>query len=373
MALVRLFTLYDQADLKDIAQANGVNAGVCGYVAVVLATALRARPAPVTESDLTALVEELRASAIDLMRKELPSAIEEVRRRRHAYLDAHPEEFAEEGCTFEESKDALGRPRISSTVFLESLCSDVDVLTLLGRTFLGRGPEQARIPLARTVQKGYFLDSKGRHETHTEIVQGTALVEERECMHRERAFILDEMDEDVLADRLVGFDAMALPPDDGKASWPGWALEGEVVRIVGIDDNREEGGNRSLFVVARPVTAKTASTTAGDEEPQSFMTPGSSLSSMLLEDVEKDGAVRSVAPESYMGQQKKHNSHVKATSTEWCNPIVVNVGGHYDVAVPLRLDGCPVLAVFESLPHAEVTIFHKILASAWISVDRRCN
>ena len=42
MALVRLFTLYDQADLKDIAQANGVNAGVCGYVAVVLATALRA-------------------------------------------------------------------------------------------------------------------------------------------------------------------------------------------------------------------------------------------------------------------------------------------------------------------------------------------
>ncbi len=94
---------------------------------------------------------------------------------------------------------------------------------------------------------------------------------------------------------------------------------------------------------------------------------------MLLEDVEKDGAVRSVAPESYMGQQKKHNSHVKATSTDWCNPIVVNVGGHYDVAVPLRLDGCLVLAVFESLPDAEVAIFHKILASAWISVDRRCN
>ena len=82
----------------------------------------------------------------------------------------------------------------------------------------------------------------------------------------------------------------------------------------------------------------------------------------------KDDAVRSVAPESYMAQQKKHNSHVEGTSTELCTPIVVDDGGHYNVAVPLRLDGCPVLVVFESLPDAEITIFHKILATAWASL-----
>ena len=70
---------------------------------------------------------------------------------------------------------------------------------------------------------------------------------------------------------------------------------------------------------------------------------------------------------SQMAQQKKQNSHEEGTSTELCIPIVVNVGGHYDVAVPLRFDGCPVLIVFESLPDAEVTIFHKILATAWAS------
>ena len=49
---IRLFALFNQAVLKDIADAHGLNEGVCGYVAVVLATALRARPAPVTDDGL---------------------------------------------------------------------------------------------------------------------------------------------------------------------------------------------------------------------------------------------------------------------------------------------------------------------------------
>ena len=65
---VRWAVLFDQADLADVADAHGVSAAVCGYAATVLATHLKTRPAPATGDDFAALVDELQASAIELMR-----------------------------------------------------------------------------------------------------------------------------------------------------------------------------------------------------------------------------------------------------------------------------------------------------------------
>jgi hypothetical protein len=319
---LELEQLFDQIALEPIASFLGVNSGVCGYISYILARHLSTLSPPRNRNELQAFTQRLAEMSISLHTSSLPSVVSSVRIRRELYVNSHPTEFVAEGVSYEESLDANGRSRSSTSYFYHGILSIIDMQYLLqGKTNEGTNELQRTIPLLRSCQQLYPYAS-GKIETIDDVISSMSLSEDRSAVSEEAPF----SDLSSLLGRLVG-----------AASHSSSSHEPAVVTSILSKDS-----NVSTVTVNNPHTNGVTRTVE---------------SSSLLNVFIRNDSCHSVL-EDYT------NLH-PVLHSDLCLPVVVETVGHYDVALPLLLeDEGYILLVLESMSNP-IRIQHELLAAAF--------
>lgn len=313
---IRMCQVFDQSSLGLSASALGVSEAVCGYVATILAFELAKRPRPRTAKEVREMETELQANGGCLIANALDSAVERVRARRAAYADSHPEEFAPEGSEYEASKDSAGRGRMARSGYMKALCSITDVQWLLDTMSAEFAP-----PLLRNVQACCEWPD-GTRETHAEIRDSFPTEEDRDAVATEEPF--------TLGSRLVGL-RLAL----GETA--GFKVPPHFHGAVKVDAFSSEEAKFSVLA---------------DGVAEALWVPESALRPMFAQCGSGVALSLEEAAERCRWREREH-----------CCPWVIETLGHFDVALPLTLDGDASLLVLESMDNP-VSVQHKVLAAA---------
>jgi hypothetical protein len=353
---VRLVQLFDQADLKDLAAAEGVSAGICGYVSALLCAHLAAKPSPTNHESLDSLIEELQGSAQGIVEQGLHAAIAAVRGRRERYADAHLAEFAPEGSSYEESVDEEGRQRTSRAVYMQMMLSIADMRWLLEKEVTDGGesvtPEWY---LLRNVQTLYLRKTPDGacRETHSDIMATLSSEEDRACIRDEVPFSAGGGGAALVGRVMAVWGSITDAPEE--------ALPEELVAApVLVMEHSVIHGGSAVFMV-RP--AEAAEATGGEETVEGGMLGTAAAVHQLLP-MFLDTRHGASTLESYF----ERSASIAPTLGATCSaPIVVETRGHFNVALPLELlvDGTTesVVLVLESMANP-VAIQHRVLAAA---------
>ena len=346
---VRLVQLFDQADLKDLAAAEGVSVGICGYVSALLCAHLAAKPAPTNHESLDSLIEELQGSAQGIVEQGLHAAIAAVRGRRERYADAHPAEFAPEGSSYEESVDEEGRQRTSRAVYMQMMLSIADMRWLLEKEVTDGGES--------VTPEWYLLRNMtpdgACRETHSDIMATLPNEEDRACIRDEVPFSAGGGGAALVGRVMAVWGSITDAPEE--------ALPEELVAApVLVMEHSEIHGGSAVFMV-RP--AEAAEATGGEETVEGGMLGTAAAVHQLLP-MFLDTRHGASTLESYF----ERSASIAPTLGATCSaPIVVDTRGHFNVALPLELlvDGTTesVVLVLESMANP-VAIQHRVLAAA---------
>jgi hypothetical protein len=270
---------------------------------------------PRNRTELQSFIKSLSESSLSMHSLAFPAVVASIRKRRELYASNHPDEFAEVGTSHAESKDAEGRSRYSLPQFYASVLSISDLQYLLNeREVEGGGSTQQVIPLLRTCQQLF------EGETIESIIANTSLSEERTVFSTEKPFSALQQ----IVGRLV-----ALPLDA--------SLDGRPAFVTSILPQAPEN--------PVPVVTVTDYETGEVSIVKAF--------SLLCAFVEFGTSCVTLGSFALLNRDR---------GDEFCKPIVVETGGHYNVVLPLVLEGeGPFLLVLESMSNSKCWQ-HSILA-----------